>query len=137
MVRTPLHMFDMKYDVEEYLALVASGEHDVNAQDADGLTPLHYAGDQGQSQIVSALLDAGADPNIQDKIHGNTAFSRIVMNCDVPTIKKAIACGGNPTIGNHHGRRPMNLAGREPAVIVPLLREAARRFGVNDDSAAP
>ncbi|AQA05689.1 hypothetical protein BVC93_28700 [Mycobacterium sp. MS1601] len=137
MVRTPLHMFDMEYDVEEYLALVASGKHDVNAQDADGLTPLHYAAEQGQSEIVAALLDAGADPNIQDRRFGNTAFSWIVMRCDVPTVKKAIACGGNPTIANHYGNDATNLAGRDPEVIVPLMRETARKFGVTDDSAAP
>lgn len=134
MARTPLHMFDMKYEVEEYLALVASGEHDVNAQDADGKTPLHYAAEQGQSQIASALLDAGADPNIQDRRFGNTAFSRVVMHCDVPTIKKAIACGGNPTIANHYGNRATNLAGRDPEVIIPLLREVARKFGVDDSA---
>lgn len=39
MARTPLHMYDMEYEIDEYLGLIASGEHDVNAQDADGKTP--------------------------------------------------------------------------------------------------
>ncbi|AQA03112.1 hypothetical protein BVC93_12520 [Mycobacterium sp. MS1601] len=137
MVRTPLHMFDMKYDVEEYLALVASGKYDVNAQDADGKTPLHYAAEQEQSQIAAALLDAGADPNLQETRWGKTAFSVMVMYLDTPTIKKAIACGADPTIPNYHGVRPVDLAGNEPEIIIPLLRETARKFGVNDDSAAP
>lgn len=34
MARTPLHMFGMKYRVQEYLGLLAGGEYDVNAQDA-------------------------------------------------------------------------------------------------------
>jgi ankyrin repeat protein len=128
MARTPLHMFGMKYRVDEYLGLIASGEHDVNAQDADGRTPLHYAGEQRQSQIVSALLDAGADPNLQEKIHGNSAFIEVVSNCDVPTIKKALAHGADPTIANQHGVRPMDLAGRHPEETIPLLAEAALKF---------
>ncbi|WP_236950333.1 ankyrin repeat domain-containing protein [Mycobacterium sp. MS1601] len=130
-------MFGIKNRIGQYLALVASGEHDVNAQDADGKTPLHYAAEQEQSEIVSALLDAGADPNIQDRRFGNTAFSWIVKRCDVPTVKKAIACGGNPTIANHYGNAATNLAGREPAVIIPLMRETAREFGFNTENTAP
>ncbi|MCV7355605.1 ankyrin repeat domain-containing protein [Mycolicibacterium fluoranthenivorans] len=136
MARTPLHMYDMEYEIDEYLGLIASGEHDVNAQDADGKTPLHYAAEQGQSQIALALLDAGADPNLQEKIHGNSAFVQVVSYCDVPTIKKAIAHGADPTIANHHGVRPMDLAGRHPEEVIPLLDEAARAFLAKDGDTA-
>jgi len=61
----------MEYRRDEYLALLASGDYDVNAQDEDGKTPLHYAAEQQQVGIISAL-DAGADPNIAEIHYGHT-----------------------------------------------------------------
>lgn len=52
MTRTPLHMFGLKFRAEKFKDLVASGEHDVDAQDADGKTPLHYAAEQGNAPAV-------------------------------------------------------------------------------------
>ncbi|MHC9295105.1 hypothetical protein ACRCUN_21790 [Mycobacterium sp. LTG2003] len=34
-----------------------------------GKTPLYYASEQQQVEIMSALLDAGADPNIRESPH--------------------------------------------------------------------
>jgi len=129
MARTPLHMFGMEYRRDEYLALVASGDHDVNARDLDGKTPLHYAAEQEQSQIVHALLDAGADPNIQERIHGNTplweAIADIVEPRD-PVIVKMIDHGADPTIVNNHGHTPLALARRLGRSCVPLLEAAVK-----------
>lgn len=36
------------------------------ARDSDGATPLHYAAEAGNRDIVHALLDAGADINARD-----------------------------------------------------------------------
>ena len=38
---------------------------DVNAQDADGRTPLMFAALSGQATYLPILLDAGADPQIR------------------------------------------------------------------------
>ncbi|WP_337790815.1 ankyrin repeat domain-containing protein [Mannheimia pernigra] len=40
---------------------------DVNAQDCYGMTPLHYAMRSRNVDAVIALLNAGADPNIENK----------------------------------------------------------------------
>ncbi|CEM07957.1 unnamed protein product [Vitrella brassicaformis CCMP3155] len=47
--------------------LLAKGA-DVNARDLYGRTPLHYACEDGQSNVVPLLLRNGADPHIQDTV---------------------------------------------------------------------
>ncbi|MGH3048708.1 MAG: ankyrin repeat domain-containing protein, partial [Gaiellaceae bacterium] len=39
----------------------------------EGVTALHVAAQSGQEEAVSALLAAGADPSLQDELHGGTA----------------------------------------------------------------
>ena len=50
--------------VEELLTSAAGA--DVNATDKDGYTPLHWAALRGHTEIVQALLEAGADVNNSD-----------------------------------------------------------------------
>lgn len=128
MARTPLHMFGMEYRRDAYLALVAGGEHDVNARDLDGKTPLHYATEQEQSEIVHALLDAGADPNIQERIHGNTPLSQAVLEIvepGDPVIVKMIDHGADPTITNNYGHSALSTARQLGRSCTPLLEAAA------------
>lgn len=42
------------------------------AFDSDGATPLHYAAEAGDREIVALLLDAGADVNARDLRFGAT-----------------------------------------------------------------
>jgi len=134
MARTPLHMFGMEYRRDEYLALLASGEYDVNAQDADGKTPLHYAAEQQQVEIVSALLDAGADPNIPEIHYGNTPLVTAIFWVDETgaAVEKMLAKGADPTIADHKGSTPLDLARgtSKPANqrLLPLIEEAAKKF---------
>jgi len=134
MARTPLHMFGMKYRVQEYLGLIASGDHDVNAQDADGKTPLHYASEQQQVEVMSALLDAGADPNIRETQYGNTPLSNAIFWVDETgdAVEKMLAKGADPGIANNKGVTPLELVrtSSKPANqrLAPLVEEAAKRF---------
>ncbi|KAH9067014.1 ankyrin repeat-containing domain protein, partial [Lactarius deliciosus] len=45
--------------------LVVNGA-DVNAQDTDGMTPLHCASQHGQPEIAQLLLDHGANAHVED-----------------------------------------------------------------------
>ncbi len=53
-------------------AAVAEGA-DVNARH-DGRTALHQAAFMGDAELVTALLAAGADPQVRDDAHGTTAL---------------------------------------------------------------
>jgi ankyrin repeat protein len=72
---TALHWAVLAHHPEAVKALVA-GRADVNAADRFGYTPLHYAAavDFGDASTVTALLQAGADPNVKSK-EGKTALA--------------------------------------------------------------
>jgi len=55
----------------ETVALLLAGGADVNAQDGDGQTPLHWAASNALNDVVNLLLERGADINARDK-YGNT-----------------------------------------------------------------
>jgi ankyrin repeat protein len=113
MTRTPLHIGGMKFRVDEYKAMVGSGQYDVNAQDADGKTPLHYATEQGVATVAMCLLDAGADPNIPETRFGNTPLSNAVFHIrelGAQVARRMVELGGDPTVVNHHDVSPLSLA---------------------------
>lgn len=55
------------------LALVDSGQFEINQQTGEGYTLLHYAADAGNLEMVKALLARGADPTLKSN-RGSTAF---------------------------------------------------------------
>jgi ankyrin repeat protein len=60
-------------DKARALELLKSSGGDANEMSAEGLTPLMWAADDGDAGLVRALLAAGADPLLEDRI-GETAL---------------------------------------------------------------
>jgi uncharacterized protein len=56
----------MKYLVEEL-------GHDVNARDARGFTPLHFAAARGDNELIRYLVEKGADPTAVARTGQTTA----------------------------------------------------------------
>jgi len=54
---------DIRPDIAE--VLISQGAN-VNAQDIDGNTPLHYAAKMSHERITGALMLAGADPHMKN-----------------------------------------------------------------------
>jgi ankyrin repeat protein len=46
--------------------MFSSKPSDLNLKDVNGLTPLIWAVDRGHLEACKLLLDAGADPSVQD-----------------------------------------------------------------------
>jgi len=68
---TSLLVAAAKGDTAAVATLLAKGAN-VNADNGHGVTPLWYAADQANVELVKLLLDHGADPNAKDLEYGKS-----------------------------------------------------------------
>jgi len=140
---TLLHVAAASYGRRVALLLVVTGA-DVCARNRRGAEPLHYAADGGptlrnrkpraQADVISHLIEAGADPNSVDK-SGVAPLHRAVRNRCARAVRALLAGGASPQLKNKSGSTPIELAAqptvrggsgtaeakREQAEIVRLL----------------
>ena len=54
----------------------------------NGFSPLHVARQEGHNEVVSTLLDSGADPNLATKVRMGTIQSLtticVLVHCPIP-----------------------------------------------------
>jgi hypothetical protein len=81
----------------------------VNIQDGNGYTPLHYASWHGHEAIVSLLLENDAVVNIQDN-WGWTPLHRAAWNGNETALSMLLENGADYTITNNKGETPLELA---------------------------
>jgi ankyrin repeat protein len=88
----------------------------VRAHNRRGAEPLHYAADGGpgadanaQRELISFLIDAGADPNALDK-SGVAPLHRAVRDRCSGGVSALIDKGANPLMMNKSGSTPLHLA---------------------------
>ena len=72
-------------------ALLANGA-DVNQQDHDGMTPLHWAAYKGHEAIVARLIQAKAKVNLRDN-SSYTALHKAAMNGHETSVLRLIKAG--------------------------------------------
>lgn len=82
-------------DAAAALRLVDSGQFDINMQNAEGYTLLHFAAGAGDLAMVEALLERGADPTIRNSL-GMTPRESAIGTMVVARIQKAQASWGKP-----------------------------------------
>jgi ankyrin repeat protein len=80
---TPLHIVAIWGDVEAARVLIASGA-EIDARGEDDFTPLHNAVEQGHTEVVELLLDAGANPRLLCR--AGDAFSLVVHDSNPALI---------------------------------------------------
>ncbi len=111
--RTPLHYVcidnpkDKCRDIAE--RLLSSGL-DVNVQDNDAWTPLHFAAQERSAEVAKLLIENGADIDAKE-INGNTPLWVAVMNSsqDTQVVGILVDAGANPDIKNNHGISPREI----------------------------
>jgi len=99
-------------------ALIESGVN-LNNQDADGKTVLHYAidslrgkGDPAEvEELVGSILEKGGSPNIVDKF-GNPPIwtAALLPKKNFNIIKTLIKFGADPNIKNNSGKSAIDFA---------------------------
>ncbi|KAL1960881.1 hypothetical protein VTO42DRAFT_5864 [Malbranchea cinnamomea] len=127
-----LNMAASNGDVERVRRLVsgkASHFVDVNLPDEEGTVPLIYASCFGHYDVVSALLDAGADVDKQD-CNQWTALMWAMTNRHKTIAKILLDHGASPDIRSSSGATAFDFI--EPGTdIAKYLHENGYRFGVS------
>lgn len=69
----------------------------INIQDSNGRTPLHYAGIRKHAQIVALLIEEGASPVMRDKYGATLLQTHIISHPDLKaeTIQKTMSIKDN------------------------------------------
>ena len=126
-MRTPKDLFDavQSRDRERVRELLQRHPESAVARDADGVTALHYAAESGDREIVTMLLDAGADINARDlRFHATPAGWAIeylrerggLLGIEIEDAVHAVASGDERWVERYVTR-------------FPALREAVDRNG--------
>jgi cytohesin len=140
---TPIHEAAWKGDIEAIRALVKAGA-DVNAPDALGGTPLHWAARGGHAigphrchgeaadrpAVIAALLDLGANPNLRDRrpripgaSSGWTPLFVALHHEQFKTAAVLLEHGADPNIRSDQGMSVMEVASGEgaPRELIELI----------------
>lgn len=111
-------------DFENVEGAIAAGA-DVNATDASGNSPLHWAAHHGHSEVAAALLKSGADP---DRRHGTYGHAPMHSAKTLDITQMLLGADANPHLCDNHGASPVEWAARADRYeIVDLLGEAMSR----------
>ena len=98
-------------DMEAAKAQVKAGI-DINLQDDNGWTALHFAAQGFNEEAILFLLKNKANPNLQNN-DGNTPLWVALFNCEGQKTKifdEFLKYGADPKIKNHSDISPLDLA---------------------------
>lgn len=73
------------------------------------MAPLHYCAINGYLDGVNALINVGADVNLQDNRSGRTPFFHALENKQVPVAKKLLQYHAIPELPNYSGQSVLQL----------------------------
>ncbi|XP_046801895.1 histone-lysine N-methyltransferase EHMT2, partial [Lucilia cuprina] len=109
-----VHSYKASKDVSQFLSFI-------NAQDDGGWTAMVWAAELGHTDIVSLLLQQGADPNICDNDNNTVLHWAALQNHDLDTITVLLKAGINCNIQNVEGETPLHIACRLSSKKLCLL----------------
>jgi ankyrin repeat protein len=100
--------------------MIAKKSADVNAAEADGTTPLIWAANLNDADLVSRLLKAGGNPNARNKL-GSTPLTEAALNANGEMIQALLASGADPNAAGADGQTPLMLIARTSNVAAAKL----------------
>ncbi|HEY4361211.1 MAG TPA: ankyrin repeat domain-containing protein [Bryobacteraceae bacterium] len=92
----------------------------VNSAEADGSTPLLWAANLNDQDLVARLLKAGADPKVRNKL-GSTPLAEAAFNANTEIIKSLLDAGADPNAAGPDGQTPLMLIARTANVAAAKL----------------
>lgn len=93
----------------------------LNHQDKNGFSALHFAVQEQHIEIINCLLSNKINIDLQDR-YGNTALWRAVMNdVSIEIISLLLKNGANPNLQNHSEVAPIDLVDEEDLEIQKLF----------------
>ena len=112
--RNELHYLITDSPVETHtngIESLLSNGLDVNSQDDQGWSPLHFAAQEQSLPAIQSLLRNGANTEVTDS-YGNTPLHKAVYfsKDNLEIIAALINSGANPNKENNHGVTPKSLA---------------------------
>lgn len=102
-----LHFFATENRVEVVRWLLSKGANPNGT--ATGTSPLHSAAQLGHREICTALIQAGADFDLQDGL-GDTALHKASAGGYVDVVITLLDAGADPSIAEAGGRLPVDHA---------------------------
>jgi len=106
------------------LAILALPDIDVNASGERKITPLMYACHNNLTEVVTILLEKGANINAMDQ-DGWTALHMAISESNIDIALQLIAAGADVTIGK---RSPLRACEEKPeleAIVAALIAAGA------------
>jgi ankyrin repeat protein len=100
------------------------GSKDIIVYPDDGWTPLHVAAVRRDSDLVSFLLAAGADPN-KPGVLGETPLHEAVTRGDLGIVKLLVGGGAAVGVRDSMGRTPLDIAIRDHQTSIALYLQKA------------
>ena len=107
---------DIKND-SEYLNLFCKDITKINNKDECGWTPLFRTVVSGILAATEALLNSGADPNIQSSM-GETPLYQAVEMQKISHVNLLLQKGANPNIAQIDGLTPLHLAVNRQNILI-------------------
>jgi len=86
-----------------------------------GMTPLHFAVDRGEVDIVQQLLDNGSEVNAQDS-SGETPLMLAVTCEHLELVRLLLERGADKSIVNHDGCTVLDVEGLSEDIIQAILQ---------------
>jgi ankyrin repeat protein len=102
------------------LEMIAKKSADVNAAEADGSTPLLWAANLDDTDLVSRLLRAGANPKVRNQL-GSTPLAEAAFSANTAMVKALLDAGADPNGAGIDGQTPLMLIARTADVAAAKL----------------
>lgn len=114
------------------LEMIAKKVADVNAAEADGTTPLIWAASLSDTELVTRLIKAGANPNVRNQL-GSMPLAEGAFNANTEMIQALLDAGADPNAAGPDGETPLMLVARTANVkAAKLLLDRGAKVNVKE-----